>query len=61
MSRILLYLCFLHFGASGIGEQILEDEQPPARRRAGGTTGRSGGALLKSATAGDNTGRERYG
>ena len=26
-----------------------------------GTTGRPGGALLKSATAGDTTGRERYG
>ena len=58
--RKMLCLCFLYFGTSGIeGEQSFEDEQSPARRRAWVTTGRPGGALLKSAT-GDTTSRERY-
>ena len=59
--RRLLCLCFLQFGVSGQGQQSFEDKEPPAinRRTAGETTGRQGGALLKSATAGDTTGQER--
>ena len=49
------------FRVSGGGEQSFENEEPPARRTAGEATDRSEGALLRSATAGDTTGRESYG
>ena len=52
-------VCVLQFRASGIeGEQSFENEESPSREL--GTTGRPGGVLLKSATAGDTTDREPY-